>query len=63
MANWLRAQGVQRGDRIVLMLGNQVELWETILAVMKLGAVLIPATPLLGPADPATGWPAAAPGT
>ncbi|MFI5888558.1 AMP-binding protein [Actinoplanes sp. NPDC051513] len=53
VANWLRAQGVARGDRIVLMLGNQVELWDTILAVMKLGAVLIPATPLLGPADAA----------
>ncbi|AEV87912.1 AMP-dependent synthetase [Actinoplanes sp. SE50] len=51
VANWLRAQGVARGDRIVVMLGNQVELWETILAGMKLGAVLIPATPLLGPAD------------
>ena len=34
-----------------LMLGNQVELWETMLAAMKLGAVVIPATPLLGPAD------------
>ncbi|WP_433368140.1 AMP-binding protein [Actinoplanes sp. CA-142083] len=53
VANWLREQGVRRGDRIVLMLGNQVELWDTILAVMKLGAVLIPATPLLGPADAA----------
>ncbi|MFI6073177.1 AMP-binding protein [Actinoplanes sp. NPDC051343] len=53
VASWLRAQGVQRGDRIVLMLGNQVELWDIILAVMKLGAVLIPATPLLGPADAA----------
>jgi acetyl-CoA synthetase len=51
LANALRAQGVARGDRIVLMLGNQVELWDTILAAMKLGAVLIPATPLLGPAD------------
>ena len=51
VANWLRAQGVSRGDRIVLMLGNQVELWDTILAAIKLGAVLIPATPLLGPAD------------
>ncbi len=51
VANWLRGLGVARGDRLLLMLGNQVELWETILAAMKLGAVLIPATPLLGPAD------------
>jgi acetyl-CoA synthetase len=53
VANWLRAQGVRRGDRIVVMLGNQVELWETVLAGIKLGAVLIPATPLLGAADAA----------
>ena len=39
------------GDRIVVMLGNQVELWEAALAAMKLRAVIIPATPLLGPAD------------
>jgi acetyl-CoA synthetase len=50
-ANWLRARGVRAGDRILVMLGNQVELWETALAAMKLRAVLIPATPLLGPAD------------
>ncbi|GGU14844.1 AMP-binding protein [Streptomyces lateritius] len=50
-ANWLRAQGVRAGDRIVVMLGNQAELWETALAAMKLRAVVIPATPLLGPAD------------
>ncbi|MER7622067.1 AMP-binding protein [Streptomyces sp. NPDC126503] len=51
VANWLRAQGVRAGDRIVVMLGNQAELWETMLAAMKLRAVVIPATPLLGPAD------------
>lgn len=51
VANWLRAQGVGRGDRIILMLANQVELWDTILAAMKLGAILIPSTPMLGPAD------------
>ena len=51
VANWLREQGVARGDRIIVMLGNQVELWETILAAMKLGAVIIPATPLLAPSD------------
>ncbi len=51
LANWLRAQGVVRGDRLILMLGNQVELWETILAAMKLGVVIIPATTLLGPED------------
>ncbi|MCU1682939.1 MAG: hypothetical protein JWQ81_3678 [Amycolatopsis sp.] len=51
VANWLRAQGVRRGDRLILMLGNQGELWETILASIKLGAVIIPASTLLGPAD------------
>ena len=51
LANWLRAQGVARGDRIVLMLGNQIELWETMLAAMKLGAVVIPATTLLAESD------------
>jgi acetyl-CoA synthetase len=51
VANWLREHGVSRGDRLILMLGNQIELWETILAVLKLGAVLIPATTLLAPAD------------
>ncbi|WP_432087193.1 AMP-binding protein [Streptomyces sp. bgisy095] len=51
VANRLRSLGVRAGDRIIVMLGNQVELWETVLAAMKLRAVVIPATPLLGPAD------------
>ncbi|MCK0512070.1 AMP-binding protein [Aromatoleum buckelii] len=51
VANWLRAQGVARGDRILIMLGNEVPLWETMLAAIKLGAVVIPATTLLTPED------------
>nr|WP_225953427.1 AMP-binding protein [Kibdelosporangium phytohabitans] len=51
IAGWLRSVGVARGDRLILMLGNQGELWETILAAMKLGAVIIPASTLLGAED------------
>ncbi len=51
LANGLRALGVGRGDRMLLMLGNVVPLWETMLAAMKLGAVVIPATTLLTAAD------------
>jgi acetyl-CoA synthetase len=51
VANWLRGLGVRRGDRVLLMLGNVVPLWEVILATMKLGAVIIPASTLLQPAD------------
>jgi acetyl-CoA synthetase len=51
VANHLRHLGVRRGERILLMLGNVVPLWETMLAAMKLGAVVIPSTTLLGPTD------------
>jgi len=51
VAGRLRELGVRAGDRILVMLGNQAELWVTALAAMKLRAVVIPATPLLGPAD------------
>ncbi|MBL8271698.1 AMP-binding protein [Steroidobacter sp.] len=51
VANFLAAQGVGQGDRVLVMLGNVVPLWETMLAVIKLGAVMIPATTLLDGAD------------
>jgi acetyl-CoA synthetase len=47
VANFLRAQGLKRGDHLLLLLGNVVPLWETMLAAMKLGVVVIPATTLL----------------
>jgi acetyl-CoA synthetase len=47
VANFLRARGLQRGDHLLLLLGNVVPLWETMLAAMKLGVVVIPATTLL----------------
>jgi acetyl-CoA synthetase len=51
VANHLRSLGIRRGDRILLMLGNVLPLWEVMLAAMKLGAVIIPATTLLTEID------------
>ena len=47
VANHLRALGVARGDRVLLMMGNERALWEAMLACIKLGAVVVPATTLL----------------
>src|ERR1700745_2162467 len=49
VSNFLRAQGLKRGDHLLLFLGNVVPLWETMLSAMKLGVVVIPATTLLTP--------------
>ena len=51
VANFLRGLGVARGDRVLLMLGNVVPLWEVMLASIKLSAVVIPATTLLARDD------------
>lgn len=51
VATWLAGLGVGHGDRILVMLGNVLVLWETMLAAMRLGAVIIPATTLLEHAD------------
>jgi acetyl-CoA synthetase len=50
-ANFLRRRGVERGDRLLLMLRNRQELWECMLASMKLGVVVIPSTVLLSESD------------
>jgi acetyl-CoA synthetase len=51
VAAWLAGRGVGRGDAVIVMLGNQVELWESMLAIMKLGAVIMPTTTAVGPTD------------
>ncbi len=51
VANHLRGLGVKRGDRLLVMLGNEVALWDLMLAAIKLGAVISPATTLLTSAD------------
>ncbi|WP_313032387.1 AMP-binding protein [Massilia alkalitolerans] len=51
VAEYLQLCGVKRGDRVLLMLPNRVELWEIMLAGIKLGAVLVPTTMLVSGAD------------
>ncbi|MDE2369045.1 MAG: AMP-binding protein [Burkholderiales bacterium] len=51
VANWLRGLGVRRGDPVLLLLPNEVALWETMLACIKLGAVIVPTTMLVSSDD------------
>lgn len=44
LARYLSDHGVAQGDRVLVMLTNVMPLWETMLAAMRLGAVVIPAT-------------------
>ena len=51
VAHFLTSFGLRRGDRLLLVLGNVVPLWEVMLGAIRMGAVVIPATPLLSPTD------------
>ena len=51
LANFFAGHGLQAGDRVLLMLPNCVPLWETMLAAIRLGAVVIPASTLLERSD------------
>jgi acetyl-CoA synthetase/medium-chain acyl-CoA synthetase len=51
VANALEAHGIQRGDRVLLVLPRVVEWWESMLGLIKLGAVAMPGTTLLTPKD------------
>ncbi|MFI6826659.1 AMP-binding protein [Kribbella sp. NPDC050241] len=51
VAGWLTEAGLRPGDRVLIVLGNTVPLWETMLGCIRAGAVMIPATTLLTDAD------------
>src|SRR5262245_18496866 len=46
VAAFLATHAIGRGDRILVMLPNCVALWEVMLAAIRIGAVIIPATTL-----------------
>lgn len=47
VAGWFQSLGVSRGDKFMMMLDNEVELWEAMLAAIKIGAVILPTTVML----------------
>ncbi|TCC61284.1 AMP-dependent synthetase [Kribbella pittospori] len=51
VAGWLTEAGLKPGDRVLIVLGNTVPLWEIMLGCIRAGAVMIPATTLLTDAD------------
>ncbi|MEU6440347.1 AMP-binding protein [Streptomyces sp. NPDC047046] len=53
VANWLRGLGVRRGERVLVALGPQRELWEVLLGCLKAGVVVVPAYTSLTPAEAA----------
>jgi len=51
LASSLAAQGVKKGDRVMLILYRRVEFWTAMLALCRLGALPIPSPSLLTPHD------------
>ena len=46
-ANYFRSLGIRKGDRVMLVLKRHYQFWFSILALHKIGAIVIPATNLL----------------
>ena len=46
-ANYFKSLGIKKGDRVLVLLKRHYQFWFTILALHKIGAVIIPATNLL----------------
>lgn len=50
-ANFLVEQGIQKGDRVMLILRRRYEFWFFLLALHRIGAIAIPATNMLAAED------------
>lgn len=50
-ANMFLDMGIKKGDHVMLVLKRNYQFWYTLFALMKIGAVAIPATHLLTPHD------------
>ena len=46
-ANYFSALGIKKGDRVMLVLKRHYQFWITLLALCKIGAIIVPATNLL----------------
>lgn len=51
VASWLGDLGMQRGDAMIVMLHNSIELWEILLALTKMGGIAIPTSTLVSESD------------
>ncbi|MEF9864313.1 MAG: AMP-binding protein [Christensenellaceae bacterium] len=50
-ANFFKAEGIKKGDKVMLILKRHYEFWISIIALHKIGAIAIPATHLLTKKD------------
>lgn len=50
-ASFLQEIGIKKGDMVMLILKRNIEFWQTIIALHKIGAIAIPATHLLSEKD------------
>ncbi len=51
LAGWLESKGVTRGDRVAVLVGNRSENLETVFAVARLGAIVLPINTRLSPPE------------
>ncbi|MDD4125510.1 MAG: AMP-binding protein [Eubacteriales bacterium] len=51
LAGWFLSHGIKHGDRVMFMLKQRAEVWFTLIALHRIGAVCIPATYQLTPKD------------